>query len=204
MQYTPFASDIELPFYSALASLKINHDKLDDSARKVLGLYEVRPVDPPNASCRMQIHANALTSDEYVSNHLYPSLVPYSVKIYVKLTTISIITTQGAHNPLPRRRNHKECQHHRGVFKHRQSGNASAVRENGQSKSKMCYWLARLIPSHLDLGCHQRRHNLFLPFSPIFIHYPIIRGPEEVQVSLLVRIPCHSFRPLLGSRRGGG
>jgi ubiquitin-like modifier-activating enzyme ATG7 len=64
MQYTPFASDIELPFYSALASLKINHDKLDDSARKVLGLYEVRPVDPPNASCRMQIHANALTSDE--------------------------------------------------------------------------------------------------------------------------------------------
>ncbi|CEL04356.1 Putative Ubiquitin activating E1 enzyme-like protein [Aspergillus calidoustus] len=64
MQYTPFASDIELPFYSALASLKINHDKLDDSARKVLGLYEVRPVDPPNASCRMQIHASALTSDE--------------------------------------------------------------------------------------------------------------------------------------------
>ncbi|KAL2844300.1 hypothetical protein BJY01DRAFT_189073 [Aspergillus pseudoustus] len=64
MQYTPFASDIELPFYTALASLKINHDKLDDSARKVLGLYEVRPTDPPNASCRMQIHGNALTSDE--------------------------------------------------------------------------------------------------------------------------------------------
>ncbi|KAL5363979.1 hypothetical protein BJX96DRAFT_167918 [Aspergillus floccosus] len=65
MQYTPFASDIELPFYTALASLKINHDKLDDAARKLLGLYEIRLSDPPNTSCRMQIHGNALTSDEY-------------------------------------------------------------------------------------------------------------------------------------------
>jgi ubiquitin-like modifier-activating enzyme ATG7 len=64
MQYTPFASDIELPFYASLASLKINHDKLDDSARKVLGLYEIRYSDEPTASCRMQIHGNALTSDE--------------------------------------------------------------------------------------------------------------------------------------------
>ncbi|KAE8384341.1 hypothetical protein BDV23DRAFT_177139 [Aspergillus alliaceus] len=64
MQYTPFASDIELPFYTALASLKINHDKLDDSARKLMGLYEIRPTDPPSTSCRMQIHGNALTSDE--------------------------------------------------------------------------------------------------------------------------------------------
>ncbi|KAL4912127.1 hypothetical protein BDW62DRAFT_216594 [Aspergillus aurantiobrunneus] len=69
MQYTPFASDIELPFYTALASHKINHDKLDDSARKVLGLYEIRPTDPPNASCRMQIHGNALTSDDAPANH---------------------------------------------------------------------------------------------------------------------------------------
>ncbi len=64
MQYTPFASDIELPFYTALASHKINHDKLDDSARKVLGLYEIRPAEAPNASCRMQIHGNALTNNE--------------------------------------------------------------------------------------------------------------------------------------------
>ncbi|GAB1195304.1 hypothetical protein APSETT444_004562 [Aspergillus pseudonomiae] len=51
MQYTPFASDIELPFYTALASLKINHDKLDDSARKIMGLYEIRSTDPPSSSC---------------------------------------------------------------------------------------------------------------------------------------------------------
>ncbi|KAJ5102863.1 Ubiquitin-like modifier-activating enzyme atg7 [Penicillium argentinense] len=64
MQYAPFASDIELPFYTALASLKINHDKLDDSARPVLGLYEIRSTDPDNGSCRMQVHGNALTAHE--------------------------------------------------------------------------------------------------------------------------------------------
>ncbi|EED23605.1 autophagy ubiquitin-activating enzyme ApgG, putative [Talaromyces stipitatus ATCC 10500] len=63
MQYTPFVSDIELPFYTSLASQKINHDKLDDSARRVQGLYEVRPSDAPAASCRMQILGNALNSD---------------------------------------------------------------------------------------------------------------------------------------------
>ena len=65
VQFTPWTSDIELNFFSALASLKLNHDGLDDSARKVLGLYEVRPGDPPSQSCRMQIHGTALTSDEY-------------------------------------------------------------------------------------------------------------------------------------------
>ena len=64
MQYVPFASDIEIPFYASLASHKINHDKLDDSARKVLGLYEIKPQDSPETSCRMQILGNALTSDE--------------------------------------------------------------------------------------------------------------------------------------------
>jgi ubiquitin-like modifier-activating enzyme ATG7 len=70
MQYVPFASHIEIPFYASLASHKINHDKLDDSARKVLGLYEIRPSDAKESSCRMQIHGNALTSDEYVSSQV--------------------------------------------------------------------------------------------------------------------------------------
>ncbi|EEH16308.2 ubiquitin-like modifier-activating enzyme ATG7 [Paracoccidioides brasiliensis Pb03] len=64
MQYSPFISNIELPFYTSLASLKINHDKLDDSARKLLGLYEIKSTDPPESSCRMQIHGTALTRDE--------------------------------------------------------------------------------------------------------------------------------------------
>ncbi|OOQ86585.1 Ubiquitin-like modifier-activating enzyme atg7 [Penicillium brasilianum] len=64
MQYAPYASDIELPFYTALASHKINHDKLDDSARSVLGLYEIRSTDTENASCRIQIHGNALVNTE--------------------------------------------------------------------------------------------------------------------------------------------
>jgi ubiquitin-like modifier-activating enzyme ATG7 len=69
MQYVPFASDIEIPFYASLASHKINHDKLDDSARKLLGLYEIRPSDAKEHSCRMQIHGNALTSDEVPSGY---------------------------------------------------------------------------------------------------------------------------------------
>ncbi|KAF7719183.1 Ubiquitin-like modifier-activating enzyme, family atg7 protein [Penicillium ucsense] len=68
MQYAPYASDIELPFYTALASHKINHDKLDDSARQVLGLYEIRSTDADNASCRIQIHGmirNVNTIEDY-------------------------------------------------------------------------------------------------------------------------------------------
>lgn len=64
LTFAPFASEIDLPFYSALASTKIDHDKLDDSARQVLGLYEVRPAVAPEASCHMQIHGNALTSNQ--------------------------------------------------------------------------------------------------------------------------------------------
>ena len=64
LQYAPWTSDIELAFYSSLASLKINHDKLDSSARKVLGLYEINYKDAPERSTRMQIHGTALTSDE--------------------------------------------------------------------------------------------------------------------------------------------
>ncbi|RMD39546.1 hypothetical protein DV735_g5577, partial [Chaetothyriales sp. CBS 134920] len=63
MQYVPFRSDVEIAFYAALASRKINEDKLDDSARRLLGLYEIRPSDATEHSCRLQIHGNALTTD---------------------------------------------------------------------------------------------------------------------------------------------
>ncbi|CAD6592247.1 MAG: Autophagy protein 7 [Alectoria sarmentosa] len=63
LKFATFTSDIELPFYTSLASHKINHDKLDDSARRLLGLYEIRSTDSPEASCRLQIHGNALASD---------------------------------------------------------------------------------------------------------------------------------------------
>lgn len=66
LKFATFISDIELPFYTSLASHKINHDKLDDSARRLLGLYEIRPTDLPDASCRLQLHGNALTNDELV------------------------------------------------------------------------------------------------------------------------------------------
>ena len=63
LKFATFTSDIELPFYTSLASHKINHDKLDDSARRLLGLYEIRSSDLPEASCRLQVHGNALTND---------------------------------------------------------------------------------------------------------------------------------------------
>lgn len=64
LKFAPFSSEIELPFYTALSSLKIDHDKLDDSARPVLGLYEPRAAASPDQSCRMRVLGNALTSDE--------------------------------------------------------------------------------------------------------------------------------------------
>ncbi|KIW05636.1 E1-like protein-activating enzyme Gsa7p/Apg7p [Verruconis gallopava] len=64
LQFAPWSSDIELAFYATLASLKIDKDRLDDSARKVLGLYELKPGDKPERSARMQIHSTALTTDE--------------------------------------------------------------------------------------------------------------------------------------------
>ncbi|KAL8942105.1 MAG: hypothetical protein Q9211_001544 [Gyalolechia sp. 1 TL-2023] len=63
LKFATLTSDIELPFYTALASLKIDHDKLDDSSRRILGLYEIKPTDIPDASCRLQIHGNSLTND---------------------------------------------------------------------------------------------------------------------------------------------
>lgn len=66
LKFASLKSDIELPFYASLASHKINHDKLNDSPRRLLGLYEIRPTDDPGNSCRIQLHGSALTSDECV------------------------------------------------------------------------------------------------------------------------------------------
>jgi ubiquitin-like modifier-activating enzyme ATG7 len=63
LKFAPFSSEIELPFYSALSTLKIDHDRLDVSARHVLGLYEA-PVSVTSESCRMQVLGNALTSNQ--------------------------------------------------------------------------------------------------------------------------------------------
>ncbi|CBY02400.1 hypothetical protein LEMA_P011870.1 [Plenodomus lingam JN3] len=68
LRFAPWQSDVDVQFYAALAHIKINHDKLDDSARKVLGLYEVRSGDHSSRSMRVQIHPNALTSDETPPN----------------------------------------------------------------------------------------------------------------------------------------
>lgn len=75
LKFSAFTSQIELPFYSALFSSKLDHDKLDDSARFVLGTYESSPLATPEESTRMQILGNALTSNAYVADHYLPALV---------------------------------------------------------------------------------------------------------------------------------
>ncbi|TAQ86330.1 hypothetical protein B7494_g5344 [Chlorociboria aeruginascens] len=70
LKFAPFGSEIELPFYTALSQSKIDHDKLDDSARTVLGLYEPRAASSPDESCRMRVLGNALTSDEVPLGHI--------------------------------------------------------------------------------------------------------------------------------------
>jgi hypothetical protein len=81
LKFAPWQSDVDVQFYAALAHIKINHDKLDDSARKVLGVYEVRPGDHPSRSMRVQIHPNALTSDEYALRpiHKYQILIEHAI-----------------------------------------------------------------------------------------------------------------------------
>ncbi|THV52048.1 hypothetical protein BGAL_0091g00030 [Botrytis galanthina] len=70
LKFAPFASEIELPFYTALSQLKIDHDKLDDSARPVLGLYEPRATQSPDQSSRMRVLGNALSSNDVPSGHI--------------------------------------------------------------------------------------------------------------------------------------
>ncbi|KAI1081201.1 E1-like protein-activating [Whalleya microplaca] len=68
LKFAPFQSEIELPFYSALFALKLEHDKLSDSARPVIGLYGPRPGTAPDDSVRMQVLASALTSKHVPQN----------------------------------------------------------------------------------------------------------------------------------------
>ncbi|CAK7567150.1 MAG: Autophagy protein 7 [Sporothrix epigloea] len=64
LQFATFNSLVEMPFYTALFASKLDHDKLDDSARAVLGLYEPRGEKDPSTSSQMQIQGGALTSNQ--------------------------------------------------------------------------------------------------------------------------------------------
>lgn len=66
MKYDSFYSFLELGFYASLAQHKIDYDKLDDSARKLLGLYAPAKVSSARDGARMEIAPNALTANEYV------------------------------------------------------------------------------------------------------------------------------------------
>lgn len=59
IKYATFESVIELPFYHSLASHKINHDKLSEAPRRVLGQYV------PGDEQRLLVQGDALSTDEY-------------------------------------------------------------------------------------------------------------------------------------------
>ncbi|KAG8629229.1 hypothetical protein KVT40_003094 [Elsinoe batatas] len=69
LQYAPWTTEIDLGFYSALAKLKLENDKLESPVRKVLGTYELRPRDAPERSTSMQIHTSALTEAKVPLNN---------------------------------------------------------------------------------------------------------------------------------------
>ena len=64
LEYVAFDSQMDMPFYTNFFASKLDHDKLDDSARFILGVYEPRGEKNPNLSVKMQIHANALTNNQ--------------------------------------------------------------------------------------------------------------------------------------------
>lgn len=66
LKFAAFSSQLELPFYTSLFKFKLDHGKLDDSARFVLGMYEPNPGAKSEDSSRMQILGNALTNSLYV------------------------------------------------------------------------------------------------------------------------------------------
>ena len=66
IRFATLNSEVELSFWASLASDKINKDKLDESARPLVGAYEIRPQDEPDLSCRIQIHGDALTNETLV------------------------------------------------------------------------------------------------------------------------------------------
>lgn len=59
--FATMETEIEIPFFSALASTKIDHDKLDVSARQVLGTYEIPRVVQVD-KCQMVLNGGSLGS----------------------------------------------------------------------------------------------------------------------------------------------
>lgn len=164
MQYSPFASDIELPFYTALASHKINNDKLNDSARSVLGLYEIRSTDPANASCRMQIHGNALTSNESDKSHM--NLVDSGAD-QVDRAPAGFYRAEGM------------IKNVNTIEEYRNMDKSQMINQAGRTVRSVHYECTpeQSLTYDPDLGCNQRRHYLLLPFIAGIIHRSLICGP---------------------------
>lgn len=63
LQFVPWQTEVDPGFWISLANLKIKVDKLDESTRQIIGMYDMRYGAPPAASCRVMINQSALQSN---------------------------------------------------------------------------------------------------------------------------------------------
>lgn len=173
LKFAPFISDIEIPFYTALTTYKIDVDKLDDSARPLIGLYQPRATLEPGESCRMHILGNALSSKEYdfesLISFLTLTLIVFLQAMFEQRARSGILT--------PSRTTRTRT---RTLY---------LILQQNKYISRIQYHKTTL--TFLDFWCHQRRYNLFDPLPAYIFYNHLLRQPEEIYIHASVLFSRH-------------
>ena len=174
IQFVPFSSEIELPFYSALFSFKLDHDKLSDSSRPVLGLYEPRAQADPESSTKMQILGSALTSNQYVSHS-------------VRLSRISSNTRESV--PLGMTRAHGTIKNVNTVEDFKNTNKSAMITNAG--RQVRYHWPSNLkiillyLQSTFRYGMRSRTAQSTL-CQPCYLHSSFSHSPTSRSIGLLI------------------
>lgn len=75
LKFAPLNSFIDVGFYTALAGVKIDHAKLDDSARKIVGRYAPGRLGSRDVA-RLEVRPDAFNLPEYAL------LIPEYLELY--------------------------------------------------------------------------------------------------------------------------
>lgn len=65
-RYVPWLTEVDAGFWIALSNLKINIDQLEEPTRKLIAMYDLRPIAKPANSCNMMIKPGSFSSTGYV------------------------------------------------------------------------------------------------------------------------------------------
>lgn len=68
LKFAPFSSDIELSWYAHYFSSKLEHDKLNESARQIFGIYEPQPGAHRDDSMKMQLMGKHYTNADRIGS----------------------------------------------------------------------------------------------------------------------------------------